>query len=264
MAVAEQTRDRLSPSERAVCYFTLPRLLSPVSLALMLGYFVCLALAASVLVAGIRLDNHSWIRVSTYALALLVPFGLVVFFLRALLNDIRGRRALRRAMAAHVEEGEDGLPDLFAGHVLLKHPMHTEKGLYSCTRDDGAIVYFVEKAVGGRRWRVRNAHYEEVCRIEALHGVPSFSFLPEPLRRLKVVDEEGVAAEVFPVASLKTTAADIHCTRPATMDYRVKRNGIYREKRLVGRIYSLRQHVYLDIEEAHLHPGVLAYFIANS
>jgi hypothetical protein len=51
-------------------------------------------------------------------------------------------------------------------------------------------------------------------------------------------------------------------TSPDEVHFVTRRGAIYRGDRLVGRIYTVRQFTYLDIESNSFNDGVLGYFIA--
>ena len=78
---ANQPEDRLSDYERVVCYNTIPRVASPVTLSLVLVYGFCLLEAVLALAYGLAAHRHGWTVAGAASLAGLVVFGMVADFI---------------------------------------------------------------------------------------------------------------------------------------------------------------------------------------
>ena len=177
MARVDMTPERLSDYERAVCYYTLPRVIHPVTFSLVVVYTICLLEALGVLTYGLLWNKDFITRIGAIALAGIVVLGIVAFTLRALKNEMTQRRLLAMAHGApDAESNAQDVPDPFTDHILLRHPLHNRGDLFPCTDNDGELVYFVESAGSSPWWRVRDAQDNEVIRVQILATASSFSF----------------------------------------------------------------------------------------
>ena len=118
MALVEPPPERLSDYERAICYYTLPRISYPVTFGLIVAYAVCLLEAFAAVIYGLLWDHAAFAKGGAAALGAIVVFGVVVFTARALLNEIRMRRALAVAR---------GVPDAVADIKDIPSP-----GIFCC------------------------------------------------------------------------------------------------------------------------------------
>jgi hypothetical protein len=262
MPTAELPRDHLTDYERAICYFTLPNVVYPINSGIIVAYAVCVFEAAGALVIGLVLQNPAWMLAGAAALWGIVLFGLVVFTGRALLSELRRQRALAQAHGVpNAHDDADDLPDPFAGHILLRHPAATRGKLYSCTAPGDTIQYFVDSAPGGRWWKIRSPHDIDVCEVRASHPWWRWATGLSTPRQLSVRCGDLEVAAVLPILSLSGPAVSVRCYLPEPREYQIRQFGIFHQDRLVGRIYWLRQSCYLDLEENHLHPGILAYYV---
>jgi hypothetical protein len=62
--------------------------------------------------------------------------------------------------------------------------------------------------------------------------------------------------------SPSTPAIHIECFLPEAKKYTIHQGAIHHDKQIVGRIYYLRNFLYLDIEESEFHPAILGLFVA--
>lgn len=264
MPYVEQPEDRISPAERAVCYYTLPRAATPVSAGMLAVYGVLLAEAAAVLCCGATADNEEWVRAGAWALGLLAVGGLAWFFLIALAKDVRRRRLLAAARTQTAAQDSEDLPDPFAGHALLKRPLRPAGALFACSDNEGLIHCFVDVRRPRAFWRVTSSLDEPLFDLMALQGPRSFFLTPwsaaQPGRIGLFLQNEkrfeirqgfgwrGPVTHVLPRGEGET--------------YVIRQGGVFHKDRLVGRIYALRRTLYLDIEREHLADGVLGTFIA--
>ncbi len=274
MPQVEEPPQHLTDYERAICYYTLPRVVSPVTYGAVMVYAVLILQAVAVMAYGLACDKWGWFVGGVTALCWLIVLGTVLFTARALLNDVRRKRmlAVAEGVPDAVEESPD-IPDPFSSHMLIRHPLAARGRLFACTEDDSTLLYSVDSSTylqkgRGRRsrmwWNVRTPHDAEYCHIEIAPGVPSFSMDPVLPGRVRITVDKREVATIRPKFSLKSPTAEIRRIEPKKCTYLVKRDSIYAGDRLVGRIYVMRQALYLDIERSHLNEGILAYFILHS
>lgn len=261
MAKVDLPPQRLSEYERAICYYTLPKITHPVTFGLIIAYTLVFVEAFALMGYGILTENGAYIHWGAIAVIAITIFGIIVFLGRALLNEVRMRKALAvaKALPDAISQVED-IPDPFEHHLLLRHPLHSRGDLFPCTDNEGNILYFVESAAGGPWWKVKDAHDEEVLRVRVQQGAASFAFGGNMPARLAVyVGVEEVGRIRRPV-SFTFPVITVQCQQ-SSRAYAVQRGNIYRDKRLVGRIYYLHKSVYLDIQEDEMHPALLGLFI---
>lgn len=261
MAQVDLPPQRLSEYERAICYYTFPKITHPVAFGLIVAYAVVVLEVAAILCYGLMTDNAAYTRVGSVAFAGVTVIGMVVFLGRALLNEIRMRKALAVARTvpdaiSHVED----IPDPFQNHLLLRHPLHARGDLFPCTDNDGNIAYFVESAAGGPWWKIKDAQDKEVLRVRVEQGSASFTFGGNVPARLAVYDDAQELGRIRRRVSFTSPVITVECKQPATT-YTVQRGNIFREKNLVGRIYYLHKSLYLDIQKDAMHPAILGLFI---
>ncbi len=262
MARVDMPPEHLSDYERAICYYTLPKIANPITLGLVIVYVVLLVEAVGVVVYGLAVDADSLTRGGAVALGIIVVLGIVTFMLRALMHEVRLRRALAvaRGVPDAIADIED-LPDPFAAHLLIRHPLHARGDLFPCTDNANKLMYFVESAPHSPWWKVRNPHDEEVLRVHVQAG--SSSFLPRSgvPSRLSVFVGNDEVARIHRRFSLAVPTISVSCLRPAQKEYTLQRGSIFSGKRLVGRIYYLHRSLYLDIEKDEFHEAILGLFI---
>ena len=267
MAQVDLPPQRLSEYERAICYYTLPKVNHPVAFGLVVVYAVIVLEALGFLGYGLGAGNPAYTGIGAGALAAVTVFGIVIFLGRALLNEIRMRKALAVAKTvpdaiSHVED----IPDPFQDHVLLRLPLHARGDLFPCTDNEGNIAYFVESAAGGPWWKIKDAQDKEVLRVRVDQGTKSFTFGGNVPSRLAVygrppgADDEQELGRIRRRVSFTSPVITVDCKQPDAT-YTVQRGNIFREKNLVGRIYYLHRSLYLDIQKEAMHPAVLGLFI---
>lgn len=254
--------DHLSDYERAVCYHTLPRTARPLTLGLIVAYAVCLLEAVAAIGVGVYLERPAWLQIGAICFVGLVLFGVVVFTVRAFLNELRARRALAATHGVpDARESAQDFPDPFADHILLHHPSHTRGTVFSLTDDHESSRYIVEVAPNHTGWRIREADTDQEIRVGVEKGGRSFRFggvLPALARVYR--DGEAVANLRRPF-TLSDLEVEIESTRLSGTPLQLRNRGFFADNRLVGRVYSRRGSCYLDIERAYFNEGVLAYFV---
>ncbi len=265
MPIADSPRDYVTDYERAICYYTLPKVVSPVTYGIVVAYSVCLFEAVGAVVIGTLLNSRVWIIAGYAALAGIIVFGLLVFMARALVNEVRQRKMLAVARGVPDAAGaETEVPDPFANHILLKHPLEARGRLFVCTENDATIKYFVDSAPNRRWWKIKTPQDVEVCHLEALGRFRRFTFIGGLPHRLGVYAGEEEIAQIVRRFSFTVPYVEIRCRIPEPRVYVVRQEGIYWGDCLIGRIYSLRRSFYLDMEKYLFHDAVLAYFVTKT
>ncbi|MCH7959412.1 MAG: hypothetical protein IID08_04750 [Candidatus Hydrogenedentes bacterium] len=263
MSSTAAEKEHLNDFERAICYYTLPRVNRPVTFGLIVAYVVCLGEAVAVFVYGVATQNETWLGVGRLALIGIIGFGLIAFITRAFLNEVRTRRALAAAKGVHdATAPDDGTPDPFAGHILLRYRRHRPGDAIEITDNSGRCQYRVQTEHHGKTWIVEDTEGRESAHIDARWGGRSFGFdggVPAVV---------GVSVDGKEIARLNrrrtwtTSVVDIVCEGPEREHFVVRDLGVYRDERMVGRVYRLRGYTYLDIERTSFCDAILGFFIA--
>jgi hypothetical protein len=251
--------DHLSEYERAVCYYSLPRAANPVTLGLLIAYAICLLEAIAALTYGLVESDAVWTKWGIICFAAIIVFGVIVFLVRATINEVRQRRLLESAHQVPDEVQSRGLPDPFAGHVLLRISRGQTGAQREITDNTGRVHYRVYFENHGKLRKVAAEGASEGMDVEIMSNSLSFGFdagFPSRVRVRRGNDE---------VAALrKRRGLGLPKTEIVTGGWRLiaRGRGLYDGERLVGRVYFLRQYLYLDVQEAYCNDGVLSFFVA--
>ena len=264
----------LSKYERAVVYYTLPRVTSGVTLGLLIAYVVCLVEASAALAYGIAARDPVWTKWGTIAFAGIVSFGIVAFLGRAFVNQVRARRLL---LQAHRVRDPDSkvtrtssiikAPDPFANHVLLRYSRSRNEPRYEIRDRRGNIAYTVERETANSTLAIHDADGGLVANVSVASKNQSFALDFGRPARLVVRRGDGggeVAATVSTTYSLSSPTVEIATSTPTPVRHTVRDGCIYRGDRLVGRVYNLRGCVYLDVERDEVNCGLLGYYTTMS
>lgn len=262
--------DHLTDYERVVCYYTVPRVTHPLTYPLIIAFTVCLFEALGALAIGLWFDKLLWTNAGAIALACLIFFGIVAFMGRAFLSDVRRRKALEQARSAPnapvrvVESGEE-IPNPFAHHLLLWRPVATPNQLYLCPLGLPPVLYAaVETAPNGRSWVLTTGDGKEYCTVRAAGAVPSFTFGRAAARHLSVMHAGEAIGAIQHWAAIREPGALLHTVAPHPFDLHIHNESIHRDDRLVGRIYELRGHCYLDVENDSFCEALVAFFAIDT
>lgn len=262
MTANAKRQEHLSDYERVVCYHTLPRTNHPLTLGLIVAYAVCLLEAVAAIGVGVYLEWATWLRVGSICFVGLILFGIVVFTVRAFLNELRSRKALAAAEGVpDARESAQDFPDPFESHILLHHPSHTRGTLFSLTDNHDTSGYIVEIAPSHKGWKIRDMESGHQIRVQMEKGGRSFRFggvLPAVARVFREGEEVAILRRPFTLSDLEV---EIESTRPSGTLLQLRNKGFFADNRLVGRVYNLRGSCYLDIDQAYFNEGVLAYFV---
>lgn len=235
--------------ERVVCYYTLPKMISPVTAGLIAAYALCVIESLAALAYGTYIQDRTWTLAGMYTLAGIIIFGMVAFTIRAWLTDWRIRMALAVARNAPDAAEEEDVPDPFEDHVLLSRPLRPAADRFPCLDQGGAISYHVEVKRYNAHWRVKDAHDTTLLDVRAVHG-PG---------QLRVYAGKEHRASIERRMTLHGTVARVDVTGGESCHYLITNGCIYYSGRMAGRIYRLRRRIYLDVERAHMNDGLLAY-----
>ena len=264
MVAHSKSDEHLSDYERAVCYHTLPRVKHPLTLGLIAAYAACLIEALGAIAIGVYLDMPWWTKFGGVALVALIFFGLIVFTVRAFLNELRRKRALADVQGVpDARESASDLPDPFEHHVLLHHPSHTRGTVFSLTDNHDVTGFRVEASADHSQCTVTELASDTSFHVGTVEHGKSFQFglnLPALLK----VERDGVeVARIRRRFSLAESLVDIEVCHPKPCTILVRNQGFYVGNRLVGRVYFLRGSLYLDVQKQYFNDGVLAYFVSE-
>ncbi len=261
MARIEMANERISDYERAICYFSLPRMANPLKVGLVILYSTFLIEAAAVLAWGISSGHALTKQIGAIALGAVIAVGIVAFISRSLFNEVRRRKVLAAAQdVPDMIAGLDEIPDPFEKHLLLRHPLHRRGDLFPCTDREGNLRYFVESAPSSSWWKIKDPQDNELLRVR-VEGTANFSLSGPIPAFLEVHKGNEKIAQIQRRFSLARPSVQVHCLLPESKRYTVLDGGIYHDKRLVGRLYYLHQSLYLDVEEAEFDDAILALFV---
>lgn len=250
----------ITPYERAVCYYTLPKVIHPVTLGIIVVYAICVLEAIGVLAYGLYTKDMQWTSAGAYSFAGIVAFGLIVFFFRALINDVRERKALAEARNSPMHTPAEDVPDPFAEHLLLSHPLHAPGSLFECALGDDTMRYVIEHHPHSRKWVVRAPDGAPLLEVRVLRGVASFSFSMDRPALMGVYRNDTEIGQIKRVGGLTESRTEITCEALAPKYLLIKNRGIYVGGVQLGRIYSLRGNDYLDVHRDAFNDALLGYF----
>lgn len=255
--------DCISDYERAVCYFTLPRLIFHLNPILLFIYFVSVIVAFLITFMGLIWANSYLSYGGTIALAIIILYGIIAITGRTLLNELRWRKYLAEAHGSTSQVSLD-LPDPFEDHELYIVPLKDKQTtLYPCVNREGEILYFIEEKEKGRQWIVKDSLEKEVYTIRAKHVWFSIVFTSKAPLILKVYHNDKLVAQVKPRFSFFGSAYLVTLFEPKITAYWVLQSGIFLQRELVGRIYQVRKNLYLDVQKPHFNLGILSLLISS-
>ncbi|NLN93197.1 MAG: hypothetical protein GX130_07820 [Candidatus Hydrogenedens sp.] len=249
---------RISKHERLVCYYALPRLLNPFTIGLLAAYVVCLLEAVAALIYGLLTQQRIWTLAGAWALGGIIVLGLTAFTLRALLNDWRKRMALARAQNNPISMESLETPDPFLGHLLLCRS--STPGVFAAESacDKETLNYSVETVKPQNHWRIIDGEKGTTFELMAVQPFRKLLFATHLLEIHEGKKKIGSIRLKHRLRGLRTRIDLFH---PEARYYEVVDGCIRLQSTLVGRVYSLRGRLYMDLEHSHLNPGLLACFL---
>lgn len=263
MAQDERDNGHITDFERAVCYYTLPRVAHPVTFGLIIAYAVCLFEAVGVWIYGAIWDNETYARAGLIAVVGIVVFGVIIFLARAFLVEFRSRRALAAAGGVGDADADaDGLPDPFANHVLLRFHRPTPSGATDITDNAGNLKYTVSGKGQGHTWTVKDAQSETEIALDGRWGGRSFFFDAGAPMAILVYRGDEEIARIQRRRGFRDPVVDIACREPDECHFVARGTGFYKADRLVGRVYRLRGYTFLDVEKDCFNEGILSFYVS--
>jgi hypothetical protein len=263
MKTTAKRSPQLTEYERAVCYYTLPKVINPITYGIIVAYTVCLVEAMLAWGVGELIDSRIWTRAGMFSFVGIVVLGIAVFTARALTNEIRQRKALAAAGSViQKADPEEDIPDPFREHLLFRYPMDGKGEVYLCNEDNETLRYCIQKKSGKKEFHIISPEQKEVCRVENLGGFGSFLF-DAWTGCLKVYVGGDQVAKLDRRFSFTVPEVVINELSPEERQLNVSRQGIFYEHCLVGRMYTLRHAAYLDINKYYISEAILAYFAAS-
>jgi hypothetical protein len=255
--------DRITEYERAVCYYTLPRLTYPLTSGLIGIYFFVLIEAFVLLAYGFFTDAHDIMELGLYGAPFMVVLGIVVFTGRSLLNQYRTRKVLTEAANAPKVDLEDsevaGIPSPFESHHLVQRLTEPDSDRFECRNATGNLLYTVTRKADFLV--AEDEEGVEIMQVRIDRYSRSFSLSEAAPGRVSVLVDGEVIATLRRKFALNEPTMLILCSGPAPREYYIRKGSIYLGKVMVGRVYELRKHLYLDVEKKAYHPALLAAFL---
>lgn len=256
-------QEHLSDYERAIFYYTMPKITTPFPVKVVVIYAGMLFLALGALVYGVSQENMEWIRSGTIGLCFGGVVGVIAFLSRDFINQVRKGSALAAAKGIPDADSQfDDIPNPFGEHILLSNPIRHDDTTMPLKNNKGKTIYTAELVNGGKEITLYDEAHEKLFQASLKSHSPSFSFEGGGARQVQVETEAGKVAEVIRYSSIRLAETDIQCMDgDSNHTYKCLSGGIYLDDALVGRIYEVRGHHYLDIERKHLCAGILAFFV---
>lgn len=256
----ERRQERLTEFERVICYDTLPRVATTTTLSLIAGY-TAVAIAAFLAMAyGVRTDNAEWRTWGTIAFAVIVVGGIIGFLGRSMMSSVRMRAALAEAQRVpDVESSFDELPSPFAEHTLMRYDQRQADGRI-ITDNRGDVLY---KAVpeSGTAWRLENSQGRTLARIDAEGHSSSFLLSAGTPPRFTISRDGETTGKVERTSGLRADRVEIEGPKQPAEPLVFSAGSLWDGDDLVGRVYSIRGFLYLDIQTKYLDDAVLAFYI---
>lgn len=261
--LASQEVPRLTDFERALCYYSIPRVTSPLSLALIGVYVVCVLEAVGALAYGLLTDQAIWTQAGVIGLAGIVVFGIAAFFVRAVLNRVQEQRVTALAEGVpDASDEDDSVPNPFADHVLLSYGWRDKGRDLEIVDEQGALRYYAHRHAGENRWVIAAADGSETFQAAYSDRPMSFSLGKGFPRELTILADGEPAARLAQRFSWTVPRMEAQPVDGRGKGFHVERKSIYCDGRLVGRFYYLHGRMYLDVEKDFLGNALLGLFVA--
>lgn len=263
--MSNPSTEKLSEYERAIYYYTIPRVTRTVPVGVLVVY-VFLNMQTIIAIAyGINTDKTEWVQGGGIVLGILVLGGVVTYLSREFIHELQERRANAIAKTMpDVDSQFDEIPDPFGEHILLRYPARQNAAEIAVTNNKGQNLYSAQFDAGGKSLRVTDHEDTEIFTATLERQVLSFSVETGSPSRIEVVAGDEPVAKVQRRSNFGPAHVDIECLGGDPQTYEFRGSGIYRDEELVGRIYEVRQYLYLDIQKAHFRDGILSFFVTLS
>jgi len=256
------TKEHLSDYERAIFYYTMPKITIPFPVGMVVIYVLMLFLALASLVYGVATEQMDWIRSGTIGICFAAIVGMGAFLLRDFINQVRSKSAL--ASAKNVPDADskfEDIPDPFKEHVLLRNPIRHDEKTMPLKNNKNITLYTASLEEHGRILSMKDESGAELFQASLDKHTHSFSFEGGGASQVSVKKGDKEIAEVIRHSSIRLLEVDIICKKGETpKTYRCLSGGILLDDELIGRVYEVRGYHYLDVQKAHLCEGILAFF----
>ncbi len=260
MSGTHSPAEHLTSYERAVCYYTLPKVVTPVGYGLVAAYIVCLLEAVGLLLYGWIAGNEVLTRWGIVAVAAMIGFGVLAFLLRAFFNDLRERQLLKGGNILSDNDFDRGdVPDPLARNLLLCFSLRDEGGARAIKDNDGAVRYTVTPGPG-RGTKTVTGTDGTVLSMRHARGLLGLGVFTGSAGTTTVSSGDHPVATIRRRISFSDPIAHIECIPPKGEPAIVKNRSLFLGARLIGRVYYVRGHVYLDVEREPFHDGILGFF----
>lgn len=260
--MADDAKEHLSEYERAIYYYTIPRVTHPVPVGVLVLYLFIIIQTIIVIAYGISTAQPQWTQGGTIALALCVVVGVVTFLFRGFVHELRERSATAVAKSMPDADSQfDEIPNPFADHILLRYPVHSGDSQLSITNNKGQTLYTATLGEEGQSVSVIDHEDKPVFNAKLDTHLLSFSFETGSPSRIEVEVDGTLVARVRRRSNFGPAHVDIECMGGNPQTYEFRGGGIYCDEELVGRIYEVRKYHYLDIRKEHFRDGILGFFI---
>lgn len=254
--------DFITDYERAMCYFTLPRISYIISPGVVFLYALFLILSFSILFIGIAYNSPLIANIGGISAIIVAVMGALILIVRAIINEYKWRRCLEEANNIPQQVASE-LPDPFHNNTLICIPLEKrDNTLFPCVDRAGEILYFIDEAMKNRKWIIKTPQDIEIAKIEGKANLFTFVISYKLPLVLRIYENEKLSYIVKPKWSLFSVAFTVFDHRQTpTIVYTISDTGIFLNKKLVGRFYQLRKCFYLDIQQEHFNLGFLALLI---
>lgn len=251
-------QEHLSDYERAIYYYTLPKVTTPFPVGVVVVYGVMLCLAVGALVYGVSTQQSDWMRSGTVGLCFGGIVGAGAFLLRDFLNQVRQRSALSSARGVPDADSQfEDIPDPFREHTLLRIPIRHAETTMPLVNNKGKTLYTADLDPEDKSFTLHDASGEPLFQAVMKKHSHSFSFENGGAPHVRVLRGDEEIAEIV----RRRSEVDIRCKGDEeNQHYTCQSGGLYLDEVLVGRVYEVRGYHYLDIESKHLDEGILAFF----
>jgi len=258
----EKQQKYLSDYERAIFYYTIPRVTSPITVRVVSVYSALLLTAFVILAYGIRTERSDFTMWGTVALGVIIVLGIITFMYHAFANQLAEDKALYAAKNIPDADSQfDDIPDPFSDHLLLSVSRQSGGKQINVVDKKGRPQYILPEGRSGSAVRVNDADGQEVLSLSARSGGAGFTVSRGTPSRITVSKADAVVAHVRRKMNFGPEKVEVIMADESSPDIQILGGGIYTGDKMVGRVYEVRGSVYLDIQKSHFNDGLLAYFL---
>lgn len=261
--MSDPTEEHLTDYERAIYYYSLPRVMQPVPVGVLVIYAFVFLLTFVAMAYGVAIQSMEWVQGGGIALGICIVAGIGTYLSRDFIHELRERTAQAKARSIPDADSQfDEIPDPFGDHLLLRYPIRDGGAERTIYNNKGQVVYVADIDREGKTLTVKDHQGQEVLSATLDTKQVSFSFETgsSPSRILVEANGEPVG-KVQRQSNFGPAHVSIECGSEEPDLYDFRGGGLYSGESLVGRIYEVRQHHYLDVHKNHLRDAILSFFI---